>query len=91
MADAIRKRLLIDGRVQGVFFRESCRRQATAAGVAGWARNLDDGRVEVVLEGGAEAVERVVAWCRTGPALAVVTGVQVSGEAAQGLSGFRAN
>lgn len=90
MADAVRKRLLIDGRVQGVFFRESCRRQAVAAGVAGWARNLDDGRVEVVLEGGAEAVERVVAWCRTGPGHAVVTMVLVQEEEPGGLDGFRA-
>ncbi|MGI8685460.1 MAG: acylphosphatase [Acidimicrobiales bacterium] len=90
MADTVRRRVLVDGRVQGVFFRESCRRQAEAAGVAGWARNLDDGRVEVVVEGEAEAVERVVAWCRTGPGHAVVTSLQVLGEEPEGLNGFRA-
>jgi len=90
MADRVRRRLVIEGRVQGVFFRESCRRQAESAGVAGWARNLDDGRVEVVLEGGAGLVEQVVAWCRTGPRQAVVTSVQVLDEEPEGLDGFRA-
>jgi len=76
--------------VQGVFFRESCRRQAVAAGAAGWARNLDDGRVEIVLEGPGEAVDRVVAWCRTGPSQAVVSAVRVIDERPEGIEGFRA-
>lgn len=80
----------MDGRVQGVFFRESCRREAMAAGVAGWACNLGDGRVEVVLEGTEAGVERVVAWCRTGPSHAVVTSVQVVDEQPAGIDGFRA-
>ena len=84
----IRRRVVVDGRVQGVFFRDSCRREAAAAGVAGWARNLGDGRVEVVAEGAPEAVERLVAWCRRGPSRAVVTGVQVSEERAEGVRGF---
>ena len=86
----VRRRVVVDGRVQGVFFRESCRREAAEAGVAGWACNLDDGRVEVVLEGRPEAVERIVAWCRTGPRLAVVTSVRVTEERPDGLTGFRA-
>ena len=85
-----RVRLLVRGRVQGVWYRESCRREAEAAGVAGWARNLDDGRVEVVLEGAPDAVERVAAWCRTGPSRALVTAVEERPEAPEGLTGFRA-
>jgi acylphosphatase len=86
--DVIRRRVVVDGRVQGVFFRDSCRREAVVAGVAGWARNLGDGRVEVVAEGAPEAVERLVAWCRRGPSRAVVTGVQVSDERVEGVRGF---
>ena len=86
--NVIRRRVVVDGRVQGVFFRDSCRREAAAAGVAGWARHLGDGRVEVVAEGAPEAVERLVAWCRRGPSRAVVTGVQVSDERAEGVRGF---
>ena len=86
--DAIRRRVVVEGRVQGVFFRDSCRRQAVAAGATGWARNLDDGGVEVVVEGAPDAVERVVAWCRSGPSGAVVTGTRVVEERAEGLSGF---
>lgn len=84
----VRRRVVVEGRVQGVFFRDSCRRQARRAGVAGWARNLDDGRVEVVVEGAPDAVERVVGWCRTGPPGAAVTGARVTEEPAQGLRGF---
>jgi acylphosphatase len=89
MAGTVRRRLVVEGRVQGVFFRESCRREAERAGVAGWARNLDDGRVEVVLEGPATGVEQVAAWCRSGPRSAVVTAVQVVEEEPEGLTGFR--
>ncbi len=53
--------------VQGVFFRDSCRKMAAAAGVTGWVRNRADGRVEAWLEGDRAAVERMVAWCRQGP------------------------
>lgn len=88
MSAVVRRRLLVDGRVQNVFFRESCRREALAAGVAGRARNLGDGRVEVVLEGAPEAVGRVVAWCRQGPPQAFVIDVVVAEEEPEGLSGF---
>lgn len=84
----VRRRVVVDGRVQGVFFRDSCRRVAAAEGVAGWVRNLDDGRVEAVLEGPADSVERVVAWCREGPPHALVTAVRVTHEPAEGLRGF---
>ena len=85
---AVRRRLVISGEVQGVFFRDSTREAAEAAGVAGWVRNREDGRVEAVLEGGEAAVERVAAFCRSGPDRARVTEVEESDEAPEGLSGF---
>lgn len=88
MEDVVRRRVVVEGRVQGVFFRDTCQRQAAAAGVAGWVRNLHDGRVEVVAEGGRDAVDRLVAWCRQGPSRAVVTAVHVSDEPAEGVRGF---
>jgi acylphosphatase len=80
---------MVAGRVQGVWFRESCRDQAQAAGVAGSVRNLADGRVEVVLEGPRAAVEEVVAWCRRGPRRARVDGIEVVDETPVGEQGFR--
>lgn len=84
----VRKRVRAHGRVQGVFFRDSVRRAADAAGVAGWARNCADGTVEAVFEGPAEAVERLVALCRSGPGHAEVSRLDVSDEAPEGASGF---
>jgi acylphosphatase len=86
--DVVRRRLLISGRVQGVYYRDSTRREATAVGVRGSACNLADGRVEVVLEGEATSVDRVVAWCRMGPARAQVAAVEVVSEPPEGVSGF---
>lgn len=79
----------MQGHVQGVFFRESTRRRAAAAGVSGWARNLPDGSVEVVLEGEPESVEGVVAFCQEGPRGARVDWVDVTTEEPEGLTGFR--
>ena len=76
------------GRVQGVWFRESCRTEAVEHGVAGWVRNLSDGRVEVVLEGPDAAVARVEAWCREGPVRARVDDVEAISEEPDGVSGF---
>ena len=84
----VRRRVLVEGDVQGVFFRDECRKQAEEAGVAGSARNRPDGRVEVVLEGDEAAVSRLVDWCRQGPPRAEVTGVEVSEEEPEGISGF---
>ena len=84
----IARRIEVSGRVQGVFFRDSLRRQAEQRGVAGWARNTGDGTVEAVIEGDAEAVERVVEWCREGPSRAEVSGVRVTERDPQGLAGF---
>lgn len=84
-----RRRVVVDGRVQGVFFRDSCRRQAVAAGVHGWVRNRPDGTVEAVFEGPADAVERLVEWCRVGPPRAAVTAVRTYVEEPEGEQGFR--
>jgi acylphosphatase len=84
----VRKRVLISGRVQGVWFRESCREQAVALGVTGWVRNRSDGQVEAVLEGPGAAVDRVVEWCHEGPSRARVDRVEVQVEDPIGESGF---
>ena len=84
----IRRRLVVSGRVQGVFYRASCQREARRLGVHGWARNLDDGRVEVVAEGTPAAVAALEAWCRQGPPRALVTSVVVADERPEGLEGF---
>jgi acylphosphatase len=84
----IRRHLWVSGRVQGVWFRGSCTDQANALGVSGWARNLPDGRVEVVAEGDPEAVDKLVEWCRQGPPGAIVTGVDVQMERPEYLAGF---
>jgi acylphosphatase len=77
------------GRVQGVFFRDSVRRRADAAGVAGWVRNRRDGAVEAVFEGDSEAVEELVGYCRRGPGRAEVSEFEViTGDEPEGLSGF---
>ena len=81
--------MLVSGRVQGVFFRDDCRREAAAAGVAGWVRNRSDGRVEAVFEGEPDAVDRLVAWCRRGPPSALVSAVEVVSEEPTGDAGFR--
>ncbi len=80
--------MLVSGRVQGVWYRGACRQQALALGLAGWAANLDDGRVEVVAEGPEEAVARLEAWCAQGPPAARVRAVVAEDEAETGLEGF---
>lgn len=84
----IRRKVVVHGHVQGVFFRETIRRRALAAGVAGWARNLPDGTVETVFEGEAERVERLIAFCREGPRGARVDWVDVESEEPEGRTGF---
>lgn len=84
----VRRRVRAHGHVQGVFFRDSVRRAAVQAGVAGWAANRPDGTVEAVFEGPAEAVEALVALCRAGPGRAVVSRLDVGEEAPEGLRGF---
>jgi acylphosphatase len=86
--DVIRRRAVVQGNVQGVFFRDSTRECAQAHGVHGWVRNRDDGAVEAVLEGPAEAVERVLRFLREGPSRADVRNLEVREEPPEGLSSF---
>ena len=88
MEQAIRRRVRAHGRVQGVFFRDSVRREAERRGVAGWASNQADGTVQAVLEGSAEDVEALVALCRAGPGHADVERLDVAEEPPEGLAGF---
>lgn len=83
-----RRRVVVHGNVQGVFFRDSAEREAGSLGVAGWVANRDDGAVEAVFEGEAEAVEALVDFCRRGPSRAGVERVDVENEEPEGLSGF---
>ncbi|MBM7787189.1 acylphosphatase [Tenggerimyces flavus] len=83
-----RVRVVIHGRVQGVFFRDTCRRTAAQRGVAGWVRNRPDGAVEAVFEGSATAVDAMLTWCRSGPPMAKVDSVEYEDEPVEGLAGF---
>ena len=87
----VRYRVLVSGRVQGVLFRDTCRRLAEENGVTGWVRNLPDGRVEAVFEGSAAGVSRLVDWARHGPRLAVVDDIAVQPEPPEGLTAFVVN
>ena len=82
-------KIIVSGRVQGVFYRARTQERARAHGIAGWVRNCPDGRVEALLEGDREAVSRVITWCRQGPPSAHVTGLEVSwGEASGEFTDF---
>ena len=83
-----RVRVEVSGLVQGVFFRDSCRREAQRHGVSGWVRNTRSGTVEAELEGDGADVDALVAWCRTGPPHASVSGVDVTELSPTGGSGF---
>jgi len=85
----IRRRIVVEGQVQGVFYRSTCRREAQARGVAGWVRNRPDGTVEAVLEGEPDAVEAVIAWARQGPPAASVSRVEVTEEDPEGERSFQ--
>ena len=80
--------MVVSGRVQGVFFRDTVRRRAEAAGVTGWVRNTREGTVEAVFEGDPQAVDELVEFCRQGPSRAEVASVDVMDEEPEGLSGF---
>ncbi len=88
-AGGVARRVVVSGRVQGVFFRDTCRRQAASAGLDGWVRNTPSGAVEAWFEGDSEAVDRMVAWCRQGPPGARVVEVEVIPETPAGTVGFR--
>jgi acylphosphatase len=84
----IRRRVVVHGFVQGVFFRDSVQRLAERNGVAGWVRNNPDGTVESVFEGDPESVQRLVDYCRSGPRGASVDRVDVYDEETEGATGF---
>ncbi len=85
----IRRRVIVHGRVQGVFFRDTARRMARSRAVAGWVRNNHDGTVEAAFEGEREAVEELVRWCGEGPRGAAVDRVEAIEEEPEGLTEFR--
>jgi acylphosphatase len=84
-----RRRVVIRGHVQGVFFRDSLRRLAQQHGVGGWVTNRGDGAVEAVFEGERDAVERLVRFSRQGPRGAQVESVEVAEEEPEGRTGFQ--
>ena len=86
--DSVRRRVVVHGSVQGVFFRDSTRRAAQSRGVAGWVANRSDGSVEAVFEGAPDAVESMLEFARDGPRNAQVERVDVSEEEPEGLSDF---
>ncbi len=85
----IRRRVIVRGRVQGVFFRSSTQQEASRAGIDGWVRNLRDGSVEAVFEGEPARVEALLAWVRRGPGSSEVEGVELHDESPEGERGFR--
>lgn len=84
----IRRRVVAHGLVQGVFFRDTCRREAERRGVAGWVENAYDGTVVAEFEGPSDAVEALVDWCRRGPSRAHVERVDVTDREPDGRTGF---
>jgi acylphosphatase len=84
----IRRRVTVQGRVQGVFFRDSLRQRANSHGVAGWACNRSDGAVEAVFEGSPDDVQRLLDYAAQGPRQAEVESVDVREEPLEGLTGF---
>jgi acylphosphatase len=90
MTAKARLHVLIEGRVQGVFFRAATRDQARARGLSGWARNLPDGRVEALFEGDKRVLENMLTWCRQGPPYAYVARVEAEWQPALGdMTDFR--
>ncbi len=89
MSEPVRRRVVVHGNVQGVFFRDSARRDAESRGVAGWITNRPDGAVEAVFEGAPDDVAALVAFCNRGPRGAEVESVDETSEEPEGLSGFQ--
>ena len=88
MTDRTRAHVYVSGRVQGVYYRATTRDTAREAGVDGWVRNLDDGRVEAVFEGDEAAVRELVDWCESGSRAAEVDDVAAEYGDPEGLDGF---
>jgi len=83
-SENVRAHIYVSGRVQGVYYRKNARRSALSLGLTGWVRNLPDRRVEAVAEGERTRVEEFLGWCREGPSMAIVRGLEVAWEAATG-------
>ncbi len=79
-----RVHLFISGRVQGVWYRASMSNEGARIGLNGWVRNLDDSRVEAVVEGSGDDIQEMIAWCRKGPPMARVDDIAVEDETATG-------
>lgn len=88
MRELVARRVVASGHVQGVFFRDRTRREASRRGVTGWVRNRPDGTVEAHLEGAPGAVDELVRWCREGPRHATVYELRVSEAEPEGHSRF---
>jgi len=86
--DRVRARVVVHGRVQGVWYRRSMQQEARRLAVAGWVRNADDGTVEAECEGARAAVEGLIAWARQGPPGARVARVDVRWEVGGGATDF---
>ena len=86
--ERVRARVVVSGRVQGVFFRDETRRRARSLGVAGWVANRREGTVEAAFEGPREPVESMVRWCGHGPTGAQVDDVQTTWEDPRDVRGF---
>jgi acylphosphatase len=85
----VRCRVIVSGRVQGVFYRDSCRTLAIELGVTGWVRNLPDGSVELAAEGTRASVDQLLGWCQHGPPRANVTTLKIVDEEPRGERNFR--
>ncbi len=91
MDERIAVHAFVRGRVQGVYYRHTAAEQARARGVAGWVRNLPDGRVELWAEGGRADVDAFLAWARVGPRNARVAGLDIQDVAPTGATRFDAH
>ena len=83
-----RARILVSGRVQGVFYRANARERAQELGIAGYVKNLDDGSVEILAEGDEEKISKLIEWCKKGPRLAKVQNVEAVYDKATGEFSF---
>ncbi len=89
MSEKVRVHILVSGRVQGVFFRDSTRMQAERLGVFGWVKNMEDGKVEAVLEGEKYIIEKVIEWVKRGPIIAKVENIDIEWQEYKGeFKGF---
>ena len=89
MSEQVRRRVVVRGYVQGVFFRDTCRREANARGVGGWVANRSDGAVEAVFEGEPDMVDAMIWFVRDGPGSSDVARIEVDEEEPASLRGFK--